>query len=474
MKKIFSWFLLLLAAVVFTAPLAYASTDYRSRQLFKGSLEVDSQGYQIIEKFAHYLNGFPIIKDNNLIGLDLSKKRQAEFLTLTEDMAKEDIQFAMISLGLISDPTVYPSPADAHEIILATLQDLNQKNLLTVSLPKTSPKKTHVFLMRSPQDLGALKGIEVFYSYAGALFSETTKQWPTPPLKKWLLERLQDFRGWITLKAQIENLGGYVVELKDAQSKGQDYLSTFTTEAVATLPNLLLISAPPTRNARQAELEALTQAFTKLKLKMVTRADISLTGYDVQVGHHGIWLGIPAWPQTKGAGSYTKPAAFEQLNKLTSAPVIPVPLAKGSPFSTLDTALLELPNGEILYYPEALDTKFLSRLENTYKKANMTDLLIPLSKADAENMATQIIPVNDNLLVPANISANLAKKLEERGYKIIFDPTSDPILKFKRRLVLELPPDLLSFKIEKHNKMPPNHADNPPSDPQAVASAVGN
>lgn len=82
-------------------------------------------------------------------------------------------------------------------------------------------------------------------------------------------------------------------------------------------------------------------------------------------------------------------------------------------FYHLDTCFAPLPNGEILYYPDAFDAESLAQMEAAFP----VERRIAVSELDATRLACSILGVGDHLFA-GEISDELVSQLERRGYTV--------------------------------------------------------
>ncbi len=114
-----------------------------------------------------------------------------------------------------------------------------------------------------------------------------------------------------------------------------------------------------------------------------------------------------------GHGLRTDEKSHELLRSIWKVEVVSLRLIDPR-FYHLDTCFAPLPDGSLLYYPEAFDPPSLARIEAYYPEGKR----IPVSEADALQFACNAVSVGE-ILVLNQISEALDERLRERGFRTI-------------------------------------------------------
>jgi len=89
-------------------------------------------------------------------------------------------------------------------------------------------------------------------------------------------------------------------------------------------------------------------------------------------------------------------------------------------FYHLDTCFCPLTGGHLLYFPHAFDAESLERIFRHYPE----DKRIAVSEADAVHFACNAVNVGKTIIL-SEVSAELAGRLEQRGFRVVQVPLSE-------------------------------------------------
>lgn len=113
-----------------------------------------------------------------------------------------------------------------------------------------------------------------------------------------------------------------------------------------------------------------------------------------------------------GHGQRTDENVKQEIANFFEVPVVPLELIDPR-FYHLDTAMMVLPQGETLYYPDAFSQKSRAIIAETKSFA--------IGSEDAENFSANCISIG-NLIIMSHCSMLLEKRLSEFGYTVIRTP----------------------------------------------------
>lgn len=403
---------------------------YSSTYILRGRYDVETKGFKIIEDMYHFLNRYPIQVSNGIVTIDVEHKYESTFRSITREYTSDDFRFAMGVLGLKTAATKQLDKDQAYEALTKAIEkavkDFQTKEPVIQNVKPQQNAPT--FVMRDPNDVAILDSIKMTMDYAHDLAYNKTKRWPLPPLAINIKARINAHLDWLELKQTIEALGAKVIVLDGTNNGQQDYLETFVRDVSFKTADKIIFpnfAENPARLFRQSEIYELKKQAEKMGLQTINLTDGFFEGGDIHDGDGILWVGYSTWE--KGT-KYTDRKIFAELSKFAGKPVMPAPLIDKE-FYHLDTAFRELPKGEILYYPAAFDDDFNRRLQKAGYK------LIKLTKADAKELATNLVAVGNTLIMNAGISAELQKVLKHLGYKLVLLPARSFIGNNKHCLV---------------------------------------
>ncbi|HEY5008773.1 MAG TPA: arginine deiminase-related protein, partial [Caulobacteraceae bacterium] len=211
---------------------------------------------------------------------------------------------------------------------------------------------------------------------------------------------------WTALKAAIEGQGARVRVIPGLA--GQPDM-VFPANAAIVLDRKALV-ARFRHPERRGEEPGFLAAFQALQadgvLDHVAQIDVVQEGAGDCIwdaGRRLFWV---------GDGPRSSPDAAPIIARHFGQAVVRLPLASKR-YYHLDTCFCPLPGGEILYYPPALMPEALRRLHDIVPAAQ----LIEATPADAEGFCVNAVAL-DRSIVMAWPTANLKRRLGERGYRV--------------------------------------------------------
>ena len=114
-----------------------------------------------------------------------------------------------------------------------------------------------------------------------------------------------------------------------------------------------------------------------------------------------------------GHGLRTRQGSHRQLTDLWGVEVVSLRLVDPR-FYHLDTCFCPLSNGDVMYFPGAFDVESIGKIEMRYGRSKR----IAVSEEDALLFACNAVNIGKTILLN-EVSAELASKLEARGFEII-------------------------------------------------------
>jgi len=114
-----------------------------------------------------------------------------------------------------------------------------------------------------------------------------------------------------------------------------------------------------------------------------------------------------------GHGLRTRQGSHRQLTDLWGVEVVSLRLVDPR-FYHLDTCFCPLSNGDVMYFPGAFDVESIGKIEMRYGRSKR----ICVSEEDALLFACNAVNIGKTILLN-EVSAELASKLEARGFEII-------------------------------------------------------
>ncbi|PHR99381.1 MAG: TIGR00300 family protein [Blastopirellula sp.] len=129
----------------------------------------------------------------------------------------------------------------------------------------------------------------------------------------------------------------------------------------------------------------------------------------------------PSWLWA-GYGIRSSLECYRSLSENLKIEVIPLRLVDQR-FYHLDTCLLALPGGRVVYYPPAFDQRSVMEIEQRVSSENR----IEVSEQDAMQFACNAVYVDDTI-VSNHASPQLQQKLSQWGYQVITTPLSEFML----------------------------------------------
>jgi lysine-ketoglutarate reductase/saccharopine dehydrogenase-like protein (TIGR00300 family) len=120
-----------------------------------------------------------------------------------------------------------------------------------------------------------------------------------------------------------------------------------------------------------------------------------------------------------GYGPRTSLAAHRDLAQMFEVELVPLHLIDER-FYHLDTCFCPLPEGRLIYYPQAFDRESLDAIHSRIPADNRFEV----SDADALNFACNAVDLG-NRFITHYAGDNLCRKLESWGFEVIFCPLSE-------------------------------------------------
>lgn len=214
---------------------------------------------------------------------------------------------------------------------------------------------------------------------------------------------------WLALKDSVEKY--VIVKTIDPDERFPDMV--YTANAGVVLKGGVITPSRFRHEERQGEQKVFRTWFAGNNYEMlgVPPGNTFEGEGDTQHDHkHKItWMG---W----GPRSIFSAIEFIGAQGFAQYPIAPLQLVDER-FYHLDTCFCPLPNGEILYYPPAIDEK--SRDLMSMILDELETHMIEVSEEDAMRFACNLIAIDDTVLLTPIISPELKAQLEERGYQVI-------------------------------------------------------
>lgn len=209
---------------------------------------------------------------------------------------------------------------------------------------------------------------------------------------------------WLALAAVLKEAGGEIV-LIEPQPDLPDMVFTANHGVVLDSKFMAPCFKCP---ERQPERPYIIDFFLKAPLGIndycLTRKHFEGAGDCIFDRNIGIfWL---------GHGQRSDEAVKHEIANFFQVPVVPLELIDPR-FYHLDTAMMVLPQGEIMYYPDA----FAPHSRGIIHEAKG----FPLNAEDANNFSANCIGIG-NLLIMSQCSETLEKRLNDVGYTVIRTP----------------------------------------------------
>jgi arginine dihydrolase len=217
---------------------------------------------------------------------------------------------------------------------------------------------------------------------------------------------------WDRLGRSLRELGAEI-ELLRPHRETPDLV--FTANAAVVLDGKALLSRfrHPQRQVEQPHVE---EAFRALRSRGVLEAVATLPEGLVLEG-----AGDCVWDRTRqlfwmGYGQRSDAAASGVVDDVFGVKVVTLELADPR-FYHLDTALCALPNGEVMYVPQALTAAAQDAVCSRVAAGERIEVDI----ADAGQLAANAVCLDDTLLM-SSCSNGLRARLRERGYRVAVIP----------------------------------------------------
>jgi len=219
---------------------------------------------------------------------------------------------------------------------------------------------------------------------------------------------------WDRLRGSLRDLGA---EIELLHPNGETPDLVFTANAAVVLDRKALLSRfrHPQRQVEQPHVE---EAFRSLRARGLFDAVTTLPADLVLEG-----AGDCVWDQNRqlfwfGHGQRSDAAASHWVHEVFGVEVVTLELADPQ-FYHLDTALCALPNGEVMYLPQALTPAARRAICSRVAP----DQRIEVDIEDAGQLAANAVCLDDTLLM-SSCSSGLGARLHERGYRVAVIPLS--------------------------------------------------
>ncbi|MDB5364925.1 MAG: ornithine--oxo-acid transaminase [Rhodospirillales bacterium] len=234
--------------------------------------------------------------------------------------------------------------------------------------------------------------------------------WMAPA--RWSAERMQltaaASNDWTVLRNTLEDCGAEI-DIVPPEAGLPDLV--FTANAAVVLDGVALVAR--FRHAeRQGEEIPYRHAFEKLRDQGKLRAVRMMPDEVVLEG-----AGDCVWDAARnlfwvGYGPRSDRAAADVVARTFGVEALPIELVDPR-FYHMDTALLPLPRGEVVYVPSAFSAEGMALLTARVG----TDKLIPVPDADAVELAANAVVLGDQVVL-GSCSDEWAATLATRGYRV--------------------------------------------------------
>ncbi len=219
-------------------------------------------------------------------------------------------------------------------------------------------------------------------------------------------------RQWAALRDKLRQLGA-TIELVPAAPAVPDLV--FTANAAVVLDRKVLLARfrHPERQREEAHFET---AFARLQRRGVVEVVARLPDDLVLEG-----AGDCVWDRTRqlfwtGHGPRSDAAASDMVKDIFGVDVVPLELADQR-FYHLDTALCPLPQGEVMYVPNAFTRQGRAAIHDRVAPAQR----IEVDEEDASQLAANAVAIGDTLVM-SRCGGRLNANLTARGYRVVTTP----------------------------------------------------
>lgn len=389
------------------AAVSFGGTDYDyvSSYVLKDKMNTDSKGFNIIEDFSHYIAGFPTKMENGFITLDLTNPRYEDFQKMTGGYSDQDLQFALLSLGLIKEIDTKWSTKEAHVLIATALSFAAEKYQQPVPATSNAAASSgHTVVLVTPDDHPTLDMVSYTHDFANKLPEQATLNM-MKPVDHYVQQRLMERKNFEILRNEFLAAGLSVSVIDGFNNGHQDYSEENICRTVFVTPTEAVFAdygAEAKKQYLQSQSSNLQDVLQKRNLKSFALTGIAFDGGKIQTGEKVLWI---LW---NGDAKIPHELA-EKLQEITGKILVPVILKNG----VTTTPFYELAHGDILFNPADLDENFLTRLKKTYSGAFANKLI----EATTKETSFDIINIGDDIFTK-EMDQQIQKKLTDRGYKV--------------------------------------------------------
>jgi len=247
----------------------------------------------------------------------------------------------------------------------------------------------------------------------------------------------QSHREWDALRETLSFLGA-AIEFVPPVAGVPDLVFTANAALVLDRKALLARFRHPQRRKEEGHYEA---AFRMLQAKGLID---SIHKFPDGISHEG--AGDCVFDRARdlfwmGYGPRSDVASRETVEDVFDVEAVPLELADPR-FYHMDTALSALPNGEVMYVPEAFTAKGRAVIEGRVNAGQR----IEIGMDDACQLAANTVCIGDTLVNPG-CGPKLRAELEGRGYKVVTVPLGSFLRSGGAAFCLTLRLDRLSASV---------------------------
>jgi N-dimethylarginine dimethylaminohydrolase len=217
---------------------------------------------------------------------------------------------------------------------------------------------------------------------------------------------------WIGLHHTLRDLGAWV-EIVPPVAGVPDLVFTANAAVVLDRKALLARFRHPERQREQPHFET---AFRALQARGIIETVTKLPGNVVLEGAGDCVFDAARNMFWMGYGPRSDAAARHAIEETFGVEVVPLELADPR-FYHMDTALSPLPNGEVMFVPQAFTAHGRALIRARIDPGQR----IEISLGDAKHLAANAVCIRQNLVL-AGCGKRLLTELEERGYRVIAMP----------------------------------------------------